>query len=127
MAAPNLYALNGSGLHVSYATTSFAGPPQFHYQDGFRNLTFSGTEIATTASPLGTLVTVYIFKTIDSGSTSFTLLVPRVNLPPSNTAPIHTYGITTVHRFSIVPQFMQGQLDTYSVANLHGTAELVAF
>jgi hypothetical protein len=127
MATPNFYVLSGPGLHVSYSTTSFAGVPQFHYQDGFQSHSFSGPQIKTEETALGTLVTVVTRMTVDTGSTTFTLVVPPVTLPASNTAPINTLGITTVHKFSVVKAFMVGQDDLYTVTYLHGTAEHVVF
>jgi hypothetical protein len=76
---------------------------------------------------IGTLVTVTIFKTIDSGSTSFTLIVPRVNLDQATSVPIFTEGITTLHRFSIVPALNHGQTELYTVVHLTGTASSVEF
>ena len=43
---------------------------------------FTGSEIGVVEVPdLGTLVSVTVLLTIDSGSTTFTVLLPRVNLP----------------------------------------------
>jgi hypothetical protein len=71
---------------------------------------------------------VTIQMTVDSGSTTFTLLVPRVNLNALNdSVQITTEGITTHHRFSVIPAAMHGQLDTYSVQALTGTASHVEF
>ena len=89
--------------------------------------TFEGDQIRTVATEIGTLVTVTIRMTIDSGSTSFTLLVPTVHLSSSNHATLHTEGITTIHRFSIVPAFNQGQTELYTVTPLTGTASFVVF
>jgi hypothetical protein len=125
---PNFYAVSGGGLHVTYSTTSINGQPQVYYVSPFVSHNFIGNQITTTASPLGTLVTVTIMMTVDTGSTSFTLLVPRVNLSgPADHVPIDTQGITTHHRFSVFQGAMHGQLDTYSVQELTGTASLVEF
>ena len=121
--SPNIYQLSGGGLHVTYSTTGIAGLPHFHYQDAFQTRDFTGPEIRTTKTEIGTLVTVTIRMTVDSGSTSFSLLVPVVNLTgPTDKEPVHTIGITTVHRFSVVAAFMKGQIESYSVTNLSGTA-----
>ncbi len=72
-------------------------------------------------------MTVTIRPTIDSGSTTFTLLVPTVNLDMDTSAPIHTIGITTQHRFSIIPALRQGQTELYRVTRLTGTASAVQF
>ena len=123
---PTLYQLSGGGIHVSYATTSLQGQPQFNYHDAVQAKNFSGSEIQTADSILGTLVTVFLIRTVDAGSTTFTLLIPRINLPPSNVANITTEGITTLHKFTIVGP-PQGQTELYTVRTLHGTAAFVFF
>lgn len=127
--APNLYQLHGDYLHVTYSTTSFSGKPQLSYKDAGQSLNFTGDQIRKTATEIGTLVTVTIHMTVDSGSTSFTLLVPTVNLAGPTTPPteIHTVGITTVHRFSVVPVGNQGQTELYTVTELSGAAAHVFF
>ncbi|HEU5002405.1 MAG TPA: hypothetical protein VFW71_06460 [Actinomycetota bacterium] len=122
---PNLYTLQGGTLHVMYATTGIDGKPHFSYQNGTHTLTFSGSEIRTVDTEIGTLVTVSIQMTVDSGNTVFSVLIPAVNLGSSEQVPIHTEGITTVHRFSIVPIFNHGQTELYSVTPLSGEARFV--
>jgi hypothetical protein len=101
--------------------------PSFSYHDAHQTLTFVGDQIETLQSELGALVTVFIVRTVDFGSTTFTVLIPRVNLHAAETLPIRTDGITTLHKFSIVPAFLHGQLDLYTVHRLHGTAAQVMF
>jgi hypothetical protein len=126
--SPNLYQLNGHHLHVSYSTTSFGGKPQFDYQDTRQTLHFEGDEIRTIDLEIGTLVTVSLQLTVDLGSTVFSLLVPHVNLDPSTKqSHIHTEGITTMRRFSLIPALNRGQTDLYSVIRLTGTAQAVEF
>jgi hypothetical protein len=123
---PNLYQLSGGGIQVTYSTSSITGKPLFNYHDGSQAKNFSGDEIQTAETVLGNLVTVFLIRTVDSGSTTFTLLIPSVNLPPSNSAPIVTDGITTLHKFSIVGPH-NGQREFYTVQPLDGTASFVAF
>jgi hypothetical protein len=125
--APDLYQLDGGQIHVVYSTTGLRGRPSLTYRDGSRMLSFEGNEIRTQQTELGTLVTVTVFLTVDTGSTTFTLLLPHVNLGPSNRADIRTVGITTVHRLSPIPGLPQGQTDRYSVTRLQGTAQFVLF
>ncbi len=124
---PDLYQLHGDQLHITYSTTSIDGKPRFDYQDASQTLAFEGDQIRTITTEIGTLVTVTICMTIDRGSTTFTLLVPTVNLDPSNQVRIEAKGITTIHRFSIVPAFNQGQTELYTVSPLTGTASFVNF
>jgi len=122
---PNLFELSGGGIHVTYATTTFAGPPQFYYHDGSISKLFTGDQIRVTKDPaLGTLVSVTILPTVDTGSTTFTLLVPNINLRMSDVANITTVGITTLHKFSIVRP-PQGQTEFYTSHALSGTAAFV--
>jgi hypothetical protein len=132
---PNLYQLSGyqrhggSNLHVSYlthsgpATPQFPqGPPHFTYQDATISRTFAGQEVQVVETELGAVVSVVIRLTPDAGSTTFSLLVPRVNLVPGQPAAIHTDGITAIHRLSLAPGLNHGQQDEYSVTSLQGTA-----
>ena len=75
---------------------------------------------------LGRLVTVFLIQTIDSDSSTFTLLVPTVNLPPSKVANITTEGIATLHKFAVVKP-PRGQTELCAVDKLDGTARFVEF
>jgi hypothetical protein len=126
-ATPDLYQVQGRGIHVTYSTSGFDGKPHFDYQDAHQTLHFVGDQIRVADSEVGSLVTVNIRVTVDSGSTTFTLLVPQVNLGTSVSAPITTVGLTTQHRFSIVPKFNHGQTELYAVVVLTGSASAVSF
>jgi hypothetical protein len=122
--------LHGSGnIHVSYTTHSGPstpefpkGPPRFSYQDASQSHAFSGKEIQIVDTETAQIVSVVLRLTPDSGSTTFSLLVPRVNLPAGQPTPISTDGVTAIHRFAIAPGLLQGQLDHFSVTPLTGTA-----
>jgi hypothetical protein len=122
---PTIWNLSttATGLQVSY---SVAGP-NLHYHQGAVMRDFTGSEIRVAEVPdLGTLVSVTILLTVDSGSTTFTMLLPRVNLaaPPALPAavPVTTDGVTTLHRFSTVLALQHGQQEFYTVTRLQGTA-----
>jgi hypothetical protein len=124
---PNLFQFTGSHLHVSYTSTSIDGKPTLSYQDAHEGKSFRGDEIRTVECDLGTLVSVTIRRTVDAGSTSFSLLIPHMRINPGATGTVRTDGVTTVHRFSIAPQLLNGQLDVYNIVALHGTAQAVDF
>jgi len=124
-ASPVVYELAGGGVAISYFPKSGGGPASFTYHDSHRTENFVGDQIRTTAIPdLGSVVSVTIVPTVDRGSTSFSVLIPDINLPnrPGASTPVFTDGITTVHKFSIPPS--QGQSETYTVTPLLGTASL---
>ena len=124
-AQPTTWNLSNTatGLQVKY---SVAGP-NLHYHQGPVVKDFTGKDIRVVEVPdIGTLVSGTIHMTPDSGSTTFTLLLPIVNLPPPPASPaavpVTTDGITTLHRFSTVAAADHGQQETYTVTPLQGTA-----
>ena len=122
---PNLYQLSGKHLHIDYTTTSIDGKPHFTYQDQHQTLSFTGNQIRSVETEVGTLVSVTTRLTVDTGGTTFSVLLPRINLPGEQSVPIHTEGITTIHKFSILPGV--GQQDFYTISPLSGSASLVNF
>jgi hypothetical protein len=123
--APNLFQFEHNGLHISYSTSSISGKPLFSYKDAQQEQNFTGDEIRTQETELGTLVTVSVKKTVDTGYTSFTLILPNVHL--GNTQqPINALAIEVQHRSGQLP--VVGSLDTYQhVYHLHGSASFVLF
>lgn len=115
-------------MNISYALSGMDGKPHFSYQDAHNALQFIGDQIRTVNTEIGLIATVTIQSTIDSGSTTFSLLVPIVNLGTTHkSSQISTEGITTLHRFSIIPALNQGQTERYTVIKLTGTAQVVEF
>ena len=126
--APNHYQLSGGGISITYLPVGAGGLAHLQYQDAQRTLNFSGNQIRTVEVPdIGTVVSVTLTITVDSGSTTFSVLIPRVTLQSAtgSSAHIRTDGITTVHRFSLVPAFNLGQDELYTVTPLRGTASSV--
>ncbi len=124
---PNLYQLSSKHLQVTYTTTGLDGRPTLTYQDAHQGKSFKGDEIRAVECDLGTLVSVTLLITVDRGSTSFSLVIPRMQIPKGTSAPVHTDGVTTVHRLAVATLLTQGQLDTYSTMALQGTAQAVDF
>jgi hypothetical protein len=127
-ARPDLYQLSGGGISVTYCPIHAGGLTHFTYHDPRQTQNFIGNQIRTVEVPdLGTVVSVTLALTVDSGSTTFSVLLPTVNLPnqPGASVFIRTAGITTLHRLSIVPGLNFGQQEIYTVTRLTGTASLV--
>jgi hypothetical protein len=126
---PNQYHLHGGGISVSYFPEGFGpvsagGAGRLIYQDAVRSLNFTGQDVrVVTVADLGTIVSVTLVRTVDTGNTTFSLLLPHVNLPASSHASVHiqTDGITTVHRV-FVGMIGHTQSETYTVTRLQGTA-----
>jgi hypothetical protein len=125
---PDVFELSGHGIDITFMPVGAGGLAHFSYQDAQRSLTFTGDQIRSVpVSDLGIVVSVTLVLTPDSGSTTFSVLIPRVNLDNQRgaSAPVHTDGITTHHRFSLVPQLLRGQLERYHLTPMHGTASSV--
>lgn len=122
---PNNYVLSSDNITVTYSTTGIDGKPHFNYQDLQQTRDFSGNEIRSVETEVGTLVSVTIRLTIDTGGTTFSILLPRVNIPGEVTVPIQTIGITTIHKSPIIPKI--GQRDFYTVVRLTGSASRLFF
>ena len=123
--APNLYQLSGGKIHVVYALSGIDGKSLLLYRDASRTRRFSGNEIQVVGTGIGTLVTVLIAITPDVSSTTFTLVLPRVNLGSGDRAAVKTIGITTVHDQPFVRTPPPGETEHYGVTSLTGTARLV--
>jgi hypothetical protein len=126
---PNQYHVQGGGISVSYYPDGFGPPVEgrgsllFVYQDAHRSQSFFSDQVRTVkVDDLGTVVSVTLVESVDTGSTTFSLLVPDVQLPEQQTSVfIHTEGITTVHRV-FVALIGHPQSETYTVTALNGTA-----
>ena len=126
---PNQYHVQGGGISVSYYPGGFGplieerGRLSLVYQDANRSLSFSSDQIRTVkVDDLGMVVSVTIVESVDTGGTTFSLLVPYVQLPDQQSSvSIHTEGITTLHRI-LVALIGHPQSETYTVTALAGTA-----
>ena len=121
---PNHFELSGHGIHVIYRCDQHQRTAAFQLSRHVAGQSFSGQEITIDKSILGTSVSVFLLRTVDGPSTSFTLLIPNVRLPTSGVATISTEGITTLHKNTFMGP-PTGQDEFYTVHRLHGTARFV--
>jgi hypothetical protein len=121
---PNVYQLAGDGMQITYTVSNANGQAQLDYQDAQGSRTFTGNQVHSEQSPLGTLVTVFLVRTVDTGSTTLTLTVPGVNLGTTTEQPIETFAVVTTNLFSIVEMHKPRQTQLYQVSSLQGTAGL---
>ncbi len=124
---PNQYELQGLGVRIGYSTTSIAGKAQLSFKSGRKTLNFTGDEIGTLDTAIGALVTVTIATTPDRGFTSFSFLLPRIDLPKESAKQsFRSIGITTVHKTTIAGP-PKGVQQVYKSVQLRGTAAKVQF
>jgi hypothetical protein len=126
---PNRFELEGNCTKIIYSTTSFSAVPQLNYQDQKRNLNFSGDEIRSLPTEIGTLISVTLEVIPDLRTITLSLLIPNVNLPEGKRKnPIETIAILTTASTSIGgPDLVDGQLEAYQILMLKGIASFVEF
>lgn len=124
----NQFTITGP-IVISYSTSSFAGPPQFSYQDAELNLNFSGDDITRADTPLGEIVTVTLENLVpaDGPLRTFTLLVPKIRLNMGDQVSFDTLGIETIDSSAGFGPPSPRPLQAYRSHQLQGVAELVNF
>jgi len=122
----NLFELSCDGTQITYSTSSFAGPPQLHYSGADGDLSFSGDDIDTQATKLGTEVTVTLDVVPDLHTVTLTLLLPSFKLDADLESEFETLAIRTTKHTTIAGPPAGPSRSTEAIA-LHGVAKSVAF
>lgn len=127
MEQANLFELKNATYKITYSSSSLDGKPQLSYKKGTASpRTFRGSQIRQKLTELGTLVTVTLKSVPDSRTVVFSLLVPQVNV--SGETKVNVKAVETTIRTSIGgPNLVKGQVQTYKVYSLGGTAKHVFF
>jgi hypothetical protein len=127
---PNRYTLQSHDgvTKVEYETTSFIGQPFLNLTQGSGPTRhFTGSQIRTQDTEIGTLVTVSIQVSVDSGSSSFTVLIHAISLSSvSDHQTFATEAIVTSHSgpLSVPPA---GVHETYRFIPMNGEAKFLLF
>jgi len=125
---PNRFSLQSQDgfTKVDHETSSFIGQPTLNLQQGPGPIRhFAGSQIRTRTTEIGTLVSVTTQITIDTGSTSFSVLIPSITLANlSDHKTFATEAIVTSHSGpnSVPPT---GVHETYRFVPLKGEASFV--
>jgi hypothetical protein len=125
---PNRFVLQSSDgkTKVDYETTSLTGAAILNLTQGPGPIRhFSGSQIRSRNTEIGTLVTVTTHITVDTGSTSFSVLIPSITLASVNQHVAFTSeGIVTNHSGpNSAP--VTGVHETYQFIPMKGEATIV--
>ena len=123
---PNQYQLTSNEVQITYTPSNSNGQPELSYQGSRGNLTFTGNDIRSEETTPGTLITVFLVRTVDTGSVTLTLLVPSVNLAGTTEQAIQTIAIETQNLFSILDRNKARQTQIYQVYNVQGMAQYIS-
>jgi hypothetical protein len=119
----NLFELHGPDTQITFSTTSFDGSPQFSYSGPKGKHRFSGDEINTQSTALGTEVTVTLESIPDLRTITLTVVLPHVEQKPGEEHRFKTIGIFTTNHTTIIGPAPVAQ--TYEVIALRGVAKFV--
>ena len=122
----NLFELSCDDTQLTFSTSSFAGPPQLSYRGPEGDFDFSGDEIDTQATKLGTEVTVTLESVPDLHTITITLLLPSFTLDADGESEFETLAIKTTNHTTIAGPPV-GPAQSYEAIALHGVAKSVAF
>jgi len=124
---PNQYDLSAKHLKINYSTSGFQGQPSLSYHDGHQTLDFHGGQIRVADTEIGKLVSVTLKLAVDTGSTSFSFLIPVIELSGLGAEQqFETVGVQTVHKTALVLP-PTGVREVYEIHTLKGTARAVIF
>jgi len=118
----NKFVLKHHQLEVDYTIGITPGLPALIYNDGPDVKTFQTSEITTDETALGSLVSVPLVKTIDTGGERFGFFLPQLTVPSGQTADFYTAGV--YEKFS-GPDSIPPRPPSWSSIELHGTAQTV--
>ena len=125
---PNRYVLQSSDgkTKVDYETSSFIGQPTLNLSQGPGPVRhFSGSQVRAVSTEIGTLISVTTQISVDTGSTSFSVLIPAITLKDaSDQEGFETDAVITTHSGpnSFPPT---GVHEKYQFINLTGKASFV--
>ena len=125
---PNRFTLqsNDGKTKIDYETTSFVGQPVFNLTQGPGPVRhFAGSQIRTVNTEIGLLVSVTTHLTIDTGSTSLSVLIPAITLTgAADQKKFTTEAIVTSHSGpNSVP--VTGVHESYQFIPMKGNASFV--
>ena len=126
--AANKFVLKHHRVEVEYTpedpavgATSTAGLTVLVYRDGSStSMSFTGSEVATDQTALGTLVSVALVRSVDTGGERFGFFLPQPDVPVGESEEFRTVGV--YEKFS-GPDSIPHRDPSWRCIELHGTAQ----
>jgi hypothetical protein len=121
--AANKFVLKHHLVEVEYTIGATPAIPALVYQDGSSApKSFTAAEITTDQTGLGTLVSVALVMSIDTGGERFGFFLPEIDVPLGESVEFRTVGV--YERFS-GPDSFPHRDPSWRCIELHGTAQSV--
>jgi hypothetical protein len=118
----NRFVLKHHKIEVDYTIGITPGLPALIYKDGPEEKTFKSSEITTDNTGLGSLVSVSLLRTIDTGGERFGFFLPQLDVPSGQTEKFSTVGV--YEKFS-GPDSIPRVPPSWNCIEFHGTAQTV--
>jgi len=118
----NKFVLTGHNLEVDYTIGITPGLPALIYKNGPDVKTFQTSEITTNETALGSIVSVPLVKTVDTGGEVFGFFLPQLTVPAGQTEKFTTAGV--YERFS-GPNSIPVRPPLWIAIELQGSAQTV--
>lgn len=118
----NHYVLHGNGIQIDYTIGGNPGFTALSFTEGGTTKNFTATQVTTDATSLGTLVSVALVTSIDTGGTRFGFFLPEVQVTLGQEVSVATVGVFEM--FS-GPDSIPRRPATWQCVHLHGIAQEV--
>jgi hypothetical protein len=121
--AANKFVLKHHQVEVEYTFGATPGIPALVYRDGSSApKSFTSAEITTDQTGLGTLVSVSLMTSLDTGGERFGFFLPQLDVPRGQSEEFRTRGV--YETFS-GPDSIPHHQPSWRCIELHGTAQTV--
>jgi hypothetical protein len=118
----NKYVLSGNGIQIDYTIGGNPGFTALTFTEGGTTKSFNPGQITSDHTGLGTLVSVALVQTVDTGGTRFGFFLPDVQATLGQKVPVTTIGV--IETFG-GPNSVPHRPTHWQCVHLHGTAEEV--
>jgi hypothetical protein len=119
--AANKFVLKHHRVEVDYTLGATPGIPALVYQDGSSApKSYTAAEITTDQTGLGTLVSIALVRSIDTGGERFGFFLPQLDVPPGQSEEFRTVAV--YEAFS-GPDSIPHRDPSWRCIELHGTAQ----
>jgi hypothetical protein len=118
----NKFILKGSGVEVDYTIGITPGLIALTFKSGAFHKDFSSQQIKTDDTGLGTLVSIPLLLTIDTGGERFGFFLPFIDVKAGHTADFQSVG---VYEMFSGPDSIPHRPSTWRCIEMCGTAQSV--
>ncbi|HTI83089.1 MAG TPA: hypothetical protein VL614_21770 [Acetobacteraceae bacterium] len=118
----NHYVLHGDGIQIVYTVGGNPGFTALSFTEGSDTTNFTASQVTTDTTGLGTLVSVALVQSVDTGGTRFGFFLPDVQVTLGQQVSVATIGMFEMFGG---PNSVPRRPATWQCVHLRGTAQEV--